>query len=587
MRKINPAVRGVVIGLDLGGTWIKGTARFLESSEKPAADKVARWRNPLSPEQKDIDYGAFISRLCRTIALGQPIRWVVASTAGEVDAAGRNYLIAGAHLGVLAAGAWRSQLEKELCCPVTLINDAEAFMLGLAEGSQLTLNRTVGACVIGTGFGFSVVRAGRWWKPDRRLIFLGSALAEEQNYDRWVSAVRAAGEANGDLQALLSSPSHAEKRAVYLSGVARVLASAGMLYHLDEIVLGGGLVDAAVAAKIDLQSTMSEMLREIIPACFRPPHITLAPDGNRVSLHGALALAAGNAEAEAFRYRDGFHALDTEGGGAPNGLEDGSAGEIARHLALAEAQAAQNFLQEAPLLGVVADRMAECLRTGGRIIYVGAGTSGRVGALDAVEIPCTFGEDPERFLAIIAGGVADSALTIESNGEEDVSAVSDLMLVQPGSKDVVVGISASGTAFFVRSALVYSRSKGAYTVLLKENSLQEPPFYDKALALHSGPECVSGSTRLKAGTATKKALNIMSTTAMIRLGKVRRGEMIDLVCTNDKLRHRAENILAKLAGIPHDKAVSLLAEHNYQLRNALAFLELDSNSRQMVKAYQR
>ena len=175
-------------------------------------------------------------------------------------------------------------------------------------------------------------------------------------------------------------------------------------------------------------------------------------------------------------------------------------------------------------------------------------------------------------MAVVAGGLADAGLTIESEGEEDVSAVPDLLLLQPSSRDVVLGLSASGTAFFVRSALAYARQRGAWTVLVHESELAGEPCSDDAIRLHSGPECLAGSTRMKAGTATKKILNILSTTAMIRLGKVRRGRMIDVVASNDKLRRRAQGILADLAGISADEAGRLLAAHGYRLRETLQSL---------------
>lgn len=563
------ASSAVVIGLDLGGTWIKGVAQGADSAGAPSALAVSRWRNPIATTDSAQTYGAAVMAFCRELAAGRPIRAVVASTAGEVDAGGRRYLIAGAHLGAMATTPWREVVEAGLGCPVTLINDAEAFVLGLARQGQLDVSRQVGALVVGTGLGFSVVRWGRWWKPVRRLNFLGCAWTGEGTYDGWASAVQAAGAADGDLVRFLSDPQHAPARDRYLEGLARMLASAAVLYHLDEVVLGGGLVDAAAVAGLDVQARLAARLPELVPPVFSPPRLRVVADGNGLILRGILALAAGNAVAEPARHDRGFSGLGTEGAGAVVPLEEWSPADIARHLAEAERRAAVDFVAEAPALGSVAERMAVALRAGGRVIYVGAGTSGRVGALDAVEMPCTYGVAEDRFVAVVAGGVSDASLTIEGNAEEDFSAVPDLLLLQPGSRDVVLGISASGTAFFVRSALAYARSRGAFTVLLQEGAADVSAFCHTALRLRSGPECIRGSTRMKAGTATKKALNILSTTAMIRLGKVRRGHMVDLVASNDKLRRRAEAMLADLAGLSEEQARARLEQNGYRVRAAL------------------
>lgn len=559
----------VVLGLDLGGTWIKGVAQTAESAGAPSVLTVTRWRNPIATSDSAATYGAAIVAMCRELAAGRPITAVVASTAGEVDAGGQRYLIAGAHLGVMATTPWREVVEATLGCPVTLINDAEAFVLGLAAQGQLDAARQVGALVIGTGLGFSVVRYGRWWKPARRLNFLGCTWTGEGTYDAWASAVRAAGQAEGDLVRFLTDPHHAAARDGYLEGLARMLASAAVLYHLDEVVLGGGLVDAAAQAGVALAEVLAARLPELVPPVFTPPRLVVAPDGNGLILRGILALAAGNAVAEPARFRGGFARLDTEGAGAAVPLENMLPSEIACHLAESERVAAEDFVAEAPALGAVAERMAEAIRAGGRVLYVGAGTSGRVGALDAVEMPCTYGVAEDRFVAVVAGGVSDASLTIEGNAEEDFSAVPELLLLQPGPRDVVLGLSASGTAFFVRSALAYARSRGAYTVLVQEGAADVSAFCHTALRLRSGPECIRGSTRMKAGTATKKALNILSTTAMVCLGKVRRGYMIDLVASNDKLRRRAEAMLADLTGLSVEQARARLEQTDYRVRAAL------------------
>src|SRR5947199_567709 len=213
---------------------------------------------------------------------------------------------------------------------------------------------------------------------------------------------------------------------------------------------------------------------------------------------------------------------------------------------------------------------AGAIGKGGRLFYVGAGTSGRLGVLDAAEIPPTFGASPDLFQGIIAGGAPALRQGIE--GAEDDTRAGALAIderwVRP--EDLVIGISASGRAAFVMGALRRAREIGAQTILLTCNAKREPGGeFDLEINLKTGPEIVTGSTRLKAGTATKIALNIISTGAMTRLGRVRGNLMIDLQPTNKKLRERAIGLVAQLAGCDRESARSRLARADWNLRVAL------------------
>ncbi len=199
-------------------------------------------------------------------------------------------------------------------------------------------------------------------------------------------------------------------------------------------------------------------------------------------------------------------------------------------------------------------------RAGGRLFYVGAGTSGRLGVLDASECPPTFGTDPEMVQGIIAGGPA--ALTSAQEGAEDRldAAREDLDARGVRAGDFVVGIAASGTTPYVRVALEHAKSLGARTAIV---ACSPPPpatlaAADIAIVAVTGPEVVTGSTRLKAGTATKLILNMITTGAMIRLGKTFGNLMVDLRATNDKLTDRSQRIVAEVCGIDRDAARALL-----------------------------
>ena len=213
----------------------------------------------------------------------------------------------------------------------------------------------------------------------------------------------------------------------------------------------------------------------------------------------------------------------------------------------------------------------QTFRAGGRLFYVGAGTSGRLGVLDASECPPTFGTPPEMVQGIIAGGPA--ALTSAQEGAEDNLDQARIDLAARGVRagDMVVGIAASGTTPYVRVALEYARTVGARTAIV---ACSPPPpetlaHADIPIVAITGPEVVTGSTRLKAGTATKLILNMITTGAMIRLGKTFGNLMIDLRPTNAKLVDRSERIVAEVAGVSREDARKILAHADGSVKLAI------------------
>jgi len=216
------------------------------------------------------------------------------------------------------------------------------------------------------------------------------------------------------------------------------------------------------------------------------------------------------------------------------------------------------------------DLVATAFQNDGRLFYVGAGTSGRLGTLDASEIPPTFGEPPDRVQAIIAGGAR--ALHISVEGAEDDEVQGARSIIERGAKaeDVVCGITASGRTPFVISALNQAKTLGAKTILLTCNPARNKSSkFDLEIDLPTGPELITGSTRLKAGTATKLALNIISTCSLIRLGKIQSNWMIGLNPSNSKLRDRAIRIVSRLKNIPLDQAKKLLEEQEWNVAATL------------------
>ena len=224
------------------------------------------------------------------------------------------------------------------------------------------------------------------------------------------------------------------------------------------------------------------------------------------------------------------------------------------------------------------------LRTGGRLIYVGAGTSGRLGVLDAAEMPPTFGIDPERVHGVIAGGyqaLVRSQEGAEDHPEDGVEAINNLDV---GQRDFVLGIATSGSTPYVHGALSRARELGARTGFLLCTS---PPAsllseHDVVIAPLVGAEVITGSTRMKAGTATKLVLNTITTGAMVRIGKVYSNLMVDLQVTCEKLRDRGERILSELLNLDRPAAAALLDRASGDVKTALVMAHLDIDAKEAL-----
>ena len=224
----------------------------------------------------------------------------------------------------------------------------------------------------------------------------------------------------------------------------------------------------------------------------------------------------------------------------------------------------------APALTAAVDAIAARLAQGGRLFYLGAGTSGRLGVLDAAECPPTFCSPPELVQGVLAGGAA--ALLRSSEGLEDLFDAGPADLKDRGfvASDVLVGIAAGGTTPYVLGGLSHAMAIGALAIAMACVPTEQAPMPCAIdIRLLTGPELLTGSTRLKAGTATKMALNILSTGVMVRLGKVHGNRMVDVAVTNSKLEDRALRILRDLAGVDRDRGAELLAEAQGSVKLAL------------------
>jgi N-acetylmuramic acid 6-phosphate etherase len=255
---------------------------------------------------------------------------------------------------------------------------------------------------------------------------------------------------------------------------------------------------------------------------------------------------------------------------ASTNLDELSALEIVRLMNAEDAHVALAVATQAEAIARAIDAIADRLRTGGRLIYAGAGTSGRLGVLDATECPPTFSAPPGQVVGIIAGGPAALTRAVEGAEDHPELAEQDLAALHVGPKDVVVGIATSGRTPYALGAVEYARRLGAFTIGFSCNSDSElTPLVDVAIAPVVGPEVLSGSTRLKAGTATKLVLNMLTTGAMVRLGKTFGNLMVDLRATNNKLRIRSKRIVRQVTGLPAQAAEALLLRCGGEVKTAL------------------
>lgn len=258
-------------------------------------------------------------------------------------------------------------------------------------------------------------------------------------------------------------------------------------------------------------------------------------------------------------------------------IDRASTREIVALLNAEDRTVADAVAAESDAIAAVVDEVAARLRAGGRLFYVGAGTSGRLGVLDAAECPPTFGTHPDTVQGIVAGG-ADALVRAIEGAEDDADAGRNAIAEAGiGRADYVLGIAASGTTPFVRAALEAALDAGAGTGLLSctEPAADLASRVDHRITPLTGPEAIAGSTRLKAGTATKLVLNTVTTGAMIRIGKVYGNLMVDLRATSAKLVDRSLRIVEALTGLGRAEAMTLLAEADGRVKTALAMYGME------------
>lgn len=572
------------LGIDIGGSWLKAIAIEVNEGETPQNlvkrslfSSVVRVESRLSAGESSDTFIKAIEHLFDKMNISyKEIAGVGVSTAGVVDYHGSKLLLCAPHLAPLQSSKWIEYLKEKTESPVVLINDADAAAIGAAACGYLQGEKTYGVMPVGTGLGFTVVRNGRRWMPHYSLPLLGSVYSPYGCYDNLGSASLLSQKIeSGKLEDIFLDGDHLKIKEQYLKDLVGIISSSQILYGTDEILLGGGLVDAAVSFHFAdaLEKEINSLLADRVLNPGSNVTVRLLKEGNLLPLLGALLLSVGESRSSAFKRMRSYHQIKTERAyDSTLHLDKMAPLAILKLLNKMELEAADNLSKVMPKLSKVVGLVAERLRLGGRLIYLGCGTSGRLAAVDAVELPCTFGFPRDKVLALIAGGIADAAIDIETNFEEDASSVPDLLIANLDKRDVVVGISVSGSAYYVNSGLGYAHSLGALTVMIQEAEATTLPFADYVLPLYTGSELIAGSTRMKAGTATKKLLNFLSTAVMIRLGKVTGTYMTELECINDKLIQRAIHILSDLYGLTKEEAFDLLKKHDFKLNDVIRFL---------------
>lgn len=255
------------------------------------------------------------------------------------------------------------------------------------------------------------------------------------------------------------------------------------------------------------------------------------------------------------------------------------------HLICAEDQKAVGAVEaQADQMAQAVELMVDSIKKGGRVFYMGSGTSGRLGVLDAAELLPTFGVGEDVFKAMIAGGETAMFHPVEKAEDDHPAGIADLLAENPSSLDVLVGLSASGRTPYVLGALEKAKELGLSTIGITcngETSMKE--IADVTIAPVVGPEVITGSTRMKAGTAQKLVLNILSTVTMIRLGKVYQNLMVDMQATNEKLQRRAERIVMDATGATLQDARDTLAKANGNMKASIVMLKAGCDFEQAVQ----
>lgn len=290
-----------------------------------------------------------------------------------------------------------------------------------------------------------------------------------------------------------------------------------------------------------------------------------------------------------FQARSAFDVLTTEtANAASEGLDKKSAIEIARIINHEDAKIAAAVKRALPEIAIVIDTVARSLRDGGRLIYIGAGSSGRISSLDASECPPTFSTLPSQVQYLMAGGPKALASASDVNEDSPEIGQRDIARRRPTRKDIVIGVSASGRTPYVVGAVEYARARGAKTAAVTCNAATAlSQVADITVVAEVGPEVIAGSTRMKASTAQKMILNMITTGAMTRLGYVYENQMVNVHMKNEKLVERGIRVLMKVCGIDRDTAIRTIKSAGKSIPLAVVMLKANVDKMEAVRRLQK
>lgn len=273
---------------------------------------------------------------------------------------------------------------------------------------------------------------------------------------------------------------------------------------------------------------------------------------------------------------------------ASEGLDTKSSLEIARIINAEDAKVAAAVKRALPEIALAIDTVARCLRDGGRLIYVGAGSSGRIAALDSAECPATFSTQPAQVQYIMCGGPKALASAADVNEDSPEMGQRDIAKRRPSRKDIVIGISASGSTPYVVGAVEYARQRGAHTAaIICNRDARLADAADIAIVAEVGPEVISGSTRLKASSAQKMITNMITTGAMTRLGYVYDNLMVNVHMKNEKLVERGIGVLQRVTGVEREVAIRTIKSAGKSIPIAVVMLKANVDKMEAVRRLQK
>lgn len=433
------------LGIDIGGTWLK--EMLISCNDTCSAQQLATsCRKMTSVRVKShLTAGSTVSTFIHSLScLLQELKvetgkldGIGVSTAGIVRYDGSGMQLCASHLSALMSPEWIIYLREKTGVSVTLVNDAEAACIGAAGLNYLSGNVCYGIAPIGTGLGFVVLRNGRrWCDSSVQLPLLGSVYAQSgSNFDSLVGVSQYAqlGPSNS-LKEFITDPEYENLRNGYLDHLAGVIYSSSVLYGVEEFCIAGGFANAVSSWGWDIKTELEKRLLHYPVYNQKSLHVRIFEEGNQLPLIGVVLLARGNYLAIRGSKTLPYSEMQTEKPyDASIMLHQLSTASVLEKLFMLEQEAGAKLKKSLPVLCSVVDQIVPKLSNGGRLIYVGCGTSGRLAAIDAVELACTFGFPRDKVLTFISGGVMDAAIDIEQNFEEDASAIPELLMANISS----------------------------------------------------------------------------------------------------------------------------------------------------------